>query len=102
MMQISGAIFGCIVANIIFEVINKFKNSKNEIFIASNDYYKKDFFNEIDCFFKLKKIKNNTPKFIFNFVLKFLKFIRLEFLINNFLLLFFQIDLILIKKLKII
>ena len=88
------------VANIIFEVIKKFKKSKNEIFIASNDYYKKDFFNEIDCFFKIKKIKFKTPKIIFNFVLKFIKFIRLEVLINNFLLLFFSNRFYCNKKIK--
>ena len=88
------------VANIIFEVINKFKNSKNEIFIASNDYYKKDFFNEIDSFFRFKKLKLKNHKFIFNFFLKFIKFIRLEVLINNFLLIFFSNRIYSNKKIK--
>lgn len=78
------------VSNILYRVINNLDNSKNQLFIASNDYMLKEYLNEIYKLFKIKVIGIKKLKSAFIIFLKFIKFIKLTFLINNFLLIFFS------------
>ena len=78
------------VSNILYRVINNLDTSKNQIFIASNDYMLKEYLNEIYKLFEIKFIRTKKLKIAFIIFLKFIKFIKLTFFINNFLLIFFS------------
>ena len=78
------------VSNILYRVINNLDTSKNQLFIASNDYMLKEYLNEIYKLFKINFIGIKNLEIAFLIFLKFIKFIKLTFLINNFLLIFYS------------
>jgi len=78
------------VSNVLYRVINNLDNTKNQLFIISNDYMLKEYLNEIYKLFKIKVIRIKNLKIAFIIFLKFIKFTKLTFLINNFLLVFFS------------